>query len=877
MNKKMLTIGILAHVDAGKTTLSESMLYLSGTIRKLGRVDHKDAFLDNNELERNRGITIFSKQARFTLGDIDVTLLDTPGHVDFSAEMERVLQVLDYAILVINGSDGVQGHTLTLWSLLKSYNVPTLLFVNKMDQTGINRNELLNGLQESLSSNCIDFDKNIAKEIFYENIAMCNQTVMEHYLDNSIVSDDEICKHILNREIYPCYFGSALKLDGVKELLEGLITYTNQKQYAKEFGARVFKISRDDKGARLSHIKVTGGTLKVKDFITNQKGEDIIWEEKVDQIRLYSGEKYQTQNKVEAGIICTVTGLSKTFPGEGLGTEQGVYTSILEPVLNYQMILPPECDVHNVLQKLHQLEEEEPHLRIQWKESINQIHVQVMGEVQIQILKSLIKERFDIDVTFETGGIIYKETIGQPVEGVGHFEPLRHYAEVHLLLEPAEQGSGLQFNTICSEDMLDRNWQHLVLTHLKEKKHIGVLIGAEVTDVKITLVAGKSHNKHTEGGDFRQATYRAVRQGLKKSNSKILEPIYKFRIEVPMEMVGRVISDIQKMYGDANPPEIQGAMAIVTGTAPVATMQDYQMEINTYTSGRGKLFYNVDGYAPCHNEEQVIETISYDFEKDTENPTGSIFCANGAGFGVSWDKVEDYMHISANTLMLKNKDVPSDNIQKNISVYKEIDYQAEAKELEDIFTRTYGATKQSHKLFKTLKSTPIEVYKPRERKLESKERYLLVDGYNIIFSWEDLNDLAQSNLESSRQKLLDILSNYQGYKQDTIIVVFDAYKVIGNIGEVIKYQNINVVYTKEAETADQYIEKVVHEIGRKYDVTVATSDALEQMIVYGDGATRMSARDLKEAIEATNIEIRETYLENQSKTKNRPFETYFDE
>jgi len=857
MDSKNIVTGILAHVDAGKTTLSESMLYLSGSIRKLGRVDHKDAFLDTYDLERMRGITIFSKQAELTLGDKQMILLDTPGHVDFSAEMERTLQVLDYAVLVINGADGVQGHTATLWRLLKRYCIPVFLFVNKMDQDAADRDHLLQELASKLDDRCLDFGKDQDREIFLENLVVCDERLMENYLDGEIPGKNDITRLIAERKVFPCYFGSALKLEGVEELLQGLEQFTKPPVYPQEFGAKIFKITRDKQGHRLTHMKITGGSLKVKDILTG--------EEKADQIRIYSGEKYTTPSEASAGMICAVTGLNRTCSGEGLGIAAASCLPLLESAFTYQLQLPDTCNTYEMLSNLRQLEEEDPQLHIVWKEQSDEIHVQVMGEVHIEILKSIIQERFGIDVTFDAGSIIYKETISEPVEGVGHFEPLRHYAEVHLLLEPGEPGSGLQFDCNCSEDQLSRNWQRLVLTHLREKKHPGTLTGSEITDMKITLVAGKAHQKHTEGGDFREATYRAVRQGLKRGKSVLLEPVYEFCLEVPHEMVGRALSDIQKMRGSFAPPEKEGEMTSITGYAPVSAMREYQKEVTAYSRGCGKLLCTLKGYEPCENAEEIIASMGYDSEKDLENPTGSVFCSHGSGFLVGWEKVEDYMHMESG-LQLEKSEQPQTSEKKNGSLnMQSCSSDQEEKELEEIFARTYGPVKREQNYFKTAgraaDAADLHSNTSKYKKQEKKDKYLLVDGYNILFAWEELHELSKVNLEAARHKLMDILCNYQGYIKCTLILVFDAYKVKDNPGSVEKYHNIHVVYTKEAETADQYIEKVVHGIGKNVDVLVATSDVMEQMIIWGDGARWISAQGLKEEIESVNEEIRKNYLD----------------
>ena len=857
MKINRLAVGILAHVDAGKTTLAEGILYHTGSIRKVGRVDHQDAFLDTYALEKERGITIFSKQAGFKLHEKEIALLDTPGHVDFSAEMERTLQVLDYAILVISGADGVQGHVQTLWKLLKEYKIPVFLFINKMDQEGTDREKLLFEVQNRLDKGCVDFTfvKENSPE-FLEELAVCDEHVLERYLEEGEISTADIQKMIRKRQVFPCYFGSALKLQGIQEFLEGLDLYTKCPEYGKEFAAKVFKISRDEKGNRLTHLKVTGGTLKVKQII---QGKD--WEEKADQIRVYDGAGFSAVNEALAGSVCAVTGLSRTFAGECLGAEQMGKEPVLTPVLTYEIQLPQGCDVHNMLKKLRELEEEDPLLHISWNEQLGEIHAQVMGEVQIEILKSMIQERFGVSVEFGSGNIVYKETIENKVEGIGHFEPLRHYAEVHLLLEPLERGKGLEFASDCSEDMLDRNWQRLVLTHLEEKPHRGVLTGSEITDMKITLIAGKAHTKHTEGGDFRQATYRAVRQGLKKAKSILLEPVYEYRLEVPQDMIGRAMTDIQKMYGSFDSPKTEGEMCVLTGEAPVVTMRGYQREVISYTRGMGRLFCSLKGYEPCHNTEEVLAELNYNSENDLENPTGSVFCSHGAGFQVSWDKVDEYVHIDTGWGKTKKKVIealPRTNFSQ---------IRLDEQELEEIFTRTYGPIKRERNGFqKTSRTVTAKTGEARPTRKQPEKEYLLVDGYNIIFAWEDLNELAKVNIEAARSKLMDVLCNYQGYKKCTLILVFDAYKVEGNQGSVQKYHNIHVVYTKEAETADQYIEKTVHEIGRKYHVTVATSDAMEQVIILGQGASRMSAKNLLEEIGQMKEEIREFYIEKQKKS-----------
>lgn len=859
---KNLVVGILAHVDAGKTTLSEGMLYLSGSIRKLGRVDHKDAFLDTYELERDRGITIFSKQAVIQWGNGQMTLLDTPGHVDFSAEMERTLQVLDYGILVISGVDGVQGHTRTLWRLLRRHRIPTFLFINKMDQEGTDRDILMKELKSKLDERCVDFT--LEGEELQEELAMCEERLLEEYLERGEISQGNLPALIRERRIFPCYFGSALRLRGVKEFLDGLGRYTCATSYPAEFGARVYKIARD--GSRLTYLKVTGGSLKVKMPVTNggkeKEGRGESWEEKVDQIRLYSGARYETVTQAEAGTVCAVTGLSHTYPGQGLGYEEDSDPPVLEPVLNYQIILPDGCDPYQMFGRLRELEEEDPQLHLVWREKSGEICAQVMGEVQIEILKNLIRERFQVPVEFGAGSIVYKETIQNTVEGVGHFEPLRHYAEVHLLLEPQQRGSGLTFQTICGEDELERNWQRLILTHLEEKEHVGVLVGAPITDMKLTLIGGRAHAKHTEGGDFRQATYRAVRQGLKKARSLLLEPYYEFRLELPTENVGRALSDIQRMDGDFQPLVSQGDTTLIVGEAPVASMRDYQKEVISYTRGRGRLFCSMKGYLPCHNQEEVAAKIGYDSERDVENPTGSVFCAHGAGYTVPWDEVDACMHVE-NKWSEQTVSSPSPSVSKKVSREEKVPFGREEKELREIFERTYGPIKAQESVQERRVINAV-VQPVRRKPAKVLDEYLLVDGYNVIFSWEELKELAEVNIDGARTKLMDILSNYQGFKNCTLILVFDAYKVEGHECEITKYHNIHVVYTKEAETADQYIEKVVHQIGRKYKVTVATSDGLEQVIIRGQGAALLSARELRDEISLVKEQIR---MENDRRTQ----------
>lgn len=883
---RYINIGIVAHVDAGKTTLSESMLYHAGAIRKLGRVDHKDAFLDTDQMERERGITIFSKQAVFRWKDRTITLLDTPGHVDFSAEMERVLQVLDCAVLVVSGADGVQGHTQTLWKLLKRYHIPTFLFVNKMDQEGTDGEKLLKELRKRFGENVVPFvdimtesdcpggkvflhaKEGVVEEVL-EELAVCEDDMMEEYLEEGRISLDKVQKAVADRQVFPCYFGSALHSQGVEELLDGLDLYIKDKTYPAEFGAKVYKIARDNQGNRLTYLKVTGGRLKVKDVVEGLN-------EKINQIRIYSGEKFEAVQEVEAGRVCAVTGLENTRPGQGIGAEEESDLPVLEPVLTYQILLPDDCDVHKMLLNLKILEEEEPELHIVWEEQTSEIHVQLMGDVQIEILQRMIKERFGVLVEFGEGSIVYKETITASVEGVGHFEPLRHYAEVHLRLEPGERGSGMQFAAECSEDILDRNWQRLVLTHLEEKEHKGVLTGAPITDMKITLTSGRAHQKHTEGGDFRQATYRAVRQGLKKADSILLEPYYEFRMELPSENVGRAMTDIQNMSGKFGTPMIEEETTVLTGSAPVSLMRGYQKEFTAYTGGRGRMAVSLKGYDICHNQEEVLAASTYDSEADLANPTGSVFCAHGAGFVVDWDEVEEYMHME-HTLESGNDD-EMDVMEVTLPKRRHSSIELTREELDAIYVRTPDPKKNRSTGPVTVRvkektREPGSAYQDpkweaRRRAKAGTEEYLLVDGYNIIFSWEELKELSERDIGAARGKLADILSNYQGFRKCTLILVYDAYKVEGNPGEVMKYHNIYIVYTKEAETADQYIEKTVRRIAKNADVTVATSDGLEQVIIMGQGAHRMSALGLKEEVELALKELRGEHLGRQVNLKN---------
>ncbi len=898
---KKLVVGILAHVDSGKTTLSEAMLYTAGKIRKLGRVDHKDAYLDTDAQERERGITIFSKQAVFTYDGMEITLLDTPGHVDFSAEMERTLQVLDYAILVINGMDGVQSHTDTLWKLLKRYEIPTFIFVNKMDMEGTDKDAVFQNIRKKLDGDCVDFSSGDRDE----QIAMADERLLDTYLDSGMVETEDIIEAILDRKIFPCFWGSALKLSGVQELLDAMNTYMVMPAYNAEFGGRIFKISRDAKGERLTYMKVTGGSLKCREQIEGTEG-------KVNQIRIYSGARYETVEEASAGTVCAVTGLGETSAGQGVGCEQENVFAGLEPVLSYKVSYPEDKDAVVVLRDIRQLEEEEPELHVEFAQETGEIFVKVMGQVQLQVLTQIIKDRFGYLISFGMGRIIYKETLVEPVMGVGHFEPLRHYAEVHLLMEPLELGSGMQFDTICSEDVLDKNWQRLILTHLEEKEYRGVLTGAPITDMKITVTAGRAHQKHTEGGDFRQATYRAVRQGLMMGECRLLEPVYAFRLEIPTEMTGRAMNDITRMHGRFAQPEIEGEMSILTGTAPVATMQEYQQDVTAYTRGQGKLSCTLQGYEPCHNEDEVLAASTYDPELDMANPASSVFCAHGAGYIVDWYDVYDMMHVKEDpgfalagmedvlrNITSEPTEADEDNRKRmarerqdaGAPVYDE-------KELEDIFVRTYGSNSRENAAYnkagfnrhnKSVSEADWYVKKAAEhgkskttgaqtlsagsktadtgiarpgayRKQKGEKEYLLVDGYNVIFAWDDLKALAAVNIDSARDKLIDIMSNYQGYVGCELILVFDAYKVKQNPGSITKHGNIHVVYTKEAETADMYIEKTTHELGRKYKVTVASSDGLEQLIIMGQGALRMSSRGLREEVERVNQILRNDYL-----------------
>lgn len=852
---RKITLGILAHVDGGKTTLSESVLYLTGKIRKLGRVDHKDAYLDTFQMERDRGITIFSKQAVFTYKDMEVTLLDTPGHVDFSTEMERTLQVLDYAILLVSASDGIQGHTETLWKLLSKYHVPTFIFVNKMDMPNVSGDFLLHELKDRFGDHIVRFQGDVGK---LEDIAMTDETVFEEYMETNTISDQTISELIYERKLFPCYFGAALRLEGVEDLLEGIHKYTFATIYNEKFGAKVYKISKDNHGNRLTHMKITGGTLSVKDMLKGSSIDSGEWEEKVNEIRIYSGEKYQPVASVTAGTVCAVTGLTKTYSGQGLGQEQESEKPSLIPVLCYKIMIPDDMNVNQAYVKIKELEEEDPTLQLQWNEEKQEITANVMGPIQIQVLKQLIKERFDMDVDFGSAGILYKETITDTVEGVGHFEPLRHYAEVHLLLEPAEPGSGVIFDTNVSENELARNWQRLILTHLAEKEHRGVLTGSPITDICITLIGGRAHLKHTEGGDFRQATYRAVRQGLKKAQSVLLEPYYDFVLEIPSENVGRAMTDISQMSGYTGIPETRQTSAVLKGYAPVSEMWDYITTVNEYTHGKGTLTLKYKGYAPCHNQEEIVEQFGYDSESDLANPTGSVFCAHGAGFNVPWDMVEDYMHVKTDTNYNNLKAVEEQTEMASSFDTSNLNTYASDKELEEIFEKTFGKVKRKKTSTPTIRRYDSQPKKYKGSGKSNLPECVLVDGYNIIFAWEELKNIAKTNIDGARDKLLDIMSNYQGYQGNTVIVVFDAYNVKRHSETIYKHDNIFVVYTKEAETADMYIAKTTHKMSSKYRVTVATSDALEQLIIMGHGALRMSAANFKEEVDMVNRKIKES-------------------
>ena len=894
---KNIVAGILAHVDSGKTTLSEAMLYQAGQIRKLGRVDHQDTYLDTDSQEKDRGITIFSKQAELAYADMHIALLDTPGHVDFGTEMERTLQVLDYVVLVINGMDGVQSHTETLWKLLERYGIPVFIFVNKMDMTGYDRDYLMDNIRHRLSDGCVDF----LCEDSGEQIAMCDEAMLEHFLETGANDEQDVVNAIAGRKLFPCYFGSALKNEGVSELLDGMNRYVVEPVRGEEFGARVFKIGRDDKGERLTYMKVTGGVLKLKDVLTlrNSQGEES--HEKVNQIRVYSGAKYDMVTQVPAGCVCAVPGLVNTYGRQGIGACPDGELPSLEPVLSYKVMYPTDVDAVTMVSKLRLLEEEDPQLQVQWNETAGEIYIKVMGQVQLEVVAQMVRDRFGIAITYGQGRISYKETIAAPVMGVGHFEPLRHYAEVHLLLEPMENGSGMCFDSICSEDVLDKNWQRLILTHLQEREFRGVLTGSPITDMKISITAGRAHQKHTEGGDFRQATYRAVRQGLMMAESVLLEPVYAFKIEVPQEYAGRVLADIVKMSGTMDGQEISGETTVITGHAPVYTMREYYSELTAFSRGTGRLQVDIDGYQPCHNTEEVLAERHYDPELDRFNPSSSVFCAHGAGYLVDWYDVYENMHVKEDpgfeisgqlgyTEDGYAMDIPVNRPGKSVSEMSITD-----EELSEIFARTFGGdykdkdvalngrfrrTTSEYKVNGQYNKSqsrdrqpgngPLVGSRPADRGIatpgafkrrKSGEDYVM-DGYNVIFAWDTLRELSEHNIDSARGKLMDILSNYQGYMNCHLIVVFDGYKVKDNKGERFPYDDIEVVYTKEGETADAHIEKLTHEIARKHKVTVVTSDGLEQIVTMGQGAIRMSSRDFKLEVERVNEHLRENYLKN---------------
>lgn len=895
---KNIVAGILAHVDSGKTTLSEAMLYQAGQIRKLGRVDHQDTYLDTDSQEKDRGITIFSKQAELAYADMHIALLDTPGHVDFGTEMERTLQVLDYVVLVINGMDGVQSHTETLWKLLERYGIPVFIFVNKMDMTGYDRDYLMDNIRHRLSDGCVDF----LCEDSGEQIAMCDEAMLEHFLETGANDEQDVVNAIAGRKLFPCYFGSALKNEGVSELLDGMNRYVVEPVRGEEFGARVFKIGRDDKGERLTYMKVTGGVLKLKDVLTlrNSQGEES--HEKVNQIRVYSGAKYDMVTQVPAGCVCAVPGLVNTYGRQGIGACPDGELPSLEPVLSYKVMYPTDVDAVTMVSKLRLLEEEDPQLQVQWNETAGEIYIKVMGQVQLEVVAQMVRDRFGIAITYGQGRISYKETIAAPVMGVGHFEPLRHYAEVHLLLEPMENGSGMCFDSICSEDVLDKNWQRLILTHLQEREFRGVLTGSPITDMKISITAGRAHQKHTEGGDFRQATYRAVRQGLMMAESILLEPVYAFKIEVPQEYAGRVLADIVKMSGTMDGQEISGETTVITGHAPVYTMREYNSELTAFSRGTGRLQVDIDGYQPCHNTEEVLAERHYDPELDRFNPSSSVFCAHGAGYLVDWYDVYENMHVKEDpgfeisgqlgyTEDGYAMDIPVNRPGKSVSEMSITD-----EELSEIFARTFGGdykdkdvalngrfrrTTSEYKVNGQYNKSqsrdrqpgngPLVGSRPADRGIatpgafkrrKSGEDYVIVDGYNVIFAWDTLRELSEHNIDSARGKLMDILSNYQGYMNCHLIVVFDGYKVKDNKGERFPYDDIEVVYTKEGETADAHIEKLTHEIARKHKVTVVTSDGLEQIVTMGQGAIRMSSRDFKAEVERVNEHLRKNYLKN---------------
>lgn len=832
-NKKAIVVGILAHVDAGKTTLSEAMLFLSGKLKKIGRVDHRDSFLDTHELERERGITIFSKQAIMELKESSVTLLDTPGHADFSAEAERSLQVLDYAVLVISGTDGVQAHTETLWRLLERYHVPTFVFVSKMDLVGCDETKLMSELKQRFGDGCVDFTRR--GDSFSDELAMCSESAMEEYLENGEISAETVRELICRRELFPCCFGSGLKTDGVGEFLDVLDEFTREPPYSGEFGAKVYKIARDAQGNRLTYMKIAGGELKVRTALEYRDENGAELKEKVNQLRLYSGMKFEAVETVRPGQVCAVLGLSGTYPGQGLGAERNSDTPVLEPVLSYRVVLPLETDPRTMLPKFRQLQEEDPQLHVVWNERGREIDVQLMGKIQTEILKGIVKERFDTDIELDSGRIMYRETIKNTVEGVGHYEPLRHYAEVHLILEPLPLGSGIVLDTVCSEDALDRNWQRLILTHLQEKRHLGVLTGSPITDIKITLAAGRDHLKHTEGGDFRQSTYRAVRQGLMQAESVLLEPYYSFFLEVPPEQIGRAISDIRAMNGTFSSPEDVNGFMRIEGSAPVSAMSGYMNEVAAYTRGRGRFGCRVDGYRPCHNAQTVIEEIGYDPEADLDNTPDSVFCAHGAGFNVKWDKVREYMHLESCLKPAKAEKTLQPS-RRSLDI--------DERELEAIMEREFGPIRRPEY------SAAIRNESPAAINLSSnKKEYLIVDGYNVIFSWDELKELAKSNMDLARSRLMNMLSNYCGYTKSELVLVFDAYRTPGNPGSRSEFHNIHIAYTKDGETGDAYIERIANGIGRNYSVRVVTSDNLIRLSALRSGVLRTSSKEFEGEVE----------------------------
>lgn len=866
---KKISVGILAHVDSGKTTLSEAFMYASGAINKPGRVDHGNSFLDTFELERSRGITIFSKQAVFKYNNTQFTLLDTPGHIDFSAEAERTLQVLDYAVLVISGTSGVQGHTYTLWRLLSRYNIPVFVYVNKMDLDGADKAAVLSQLKEKLSDSIVDFSSDIPVNQLYENIALCDDKLLEGYYENEILKTEDIAGAVRERKLFPCFFGSALKLAGIKELLQGLDRYTVMPSYGSEFGAKVYKIAEDSQKNRLTFLKITGGSLAVREVLKSKNNTE---GEKVNQIRIYSGERFTTADRVAAGTICAVTGISFAHTGDGLGTEPNSDLPMLEPVLTYTVQLLDGTDAHTAMRYFKILQEEDPQLNVVWNEEAEEIQLQLMGDIQLEVLKSILSERFNLQVGFGTGSIIYKETINNTVEGVGHFEPLRHYAEVHLLLRPGKRGSGLTFKSECREDVLDKNWQRLILTHLQEKTHIGVLTGSPITDIEIVLASGKAHPKHTEGGDFRQATYRAVRQGLRSAESLLLEPVYNFTLEVPSENAGRAMSDIQRMHGSFAPPENGSEAVVLTGTAPAVTMANYSKEVAQYTHGRGSLVCVLKGYEPCHNAEEVIESIGYNCDTDGDNPCDSVFCSHGAGHTVKWYDVPKYMHLPS--ALQPEEKAATQLTRAGDRVFARFETQsgdifAQDKELMAIFEKTYGPIKKKNYNEEEASAKRVVSFDNKAKAKRAKQQYegksyLLVDGYNVIFSWKNLKELAKDSLDTARNTLINIMCNYQGYKKCELILVFDAYRVKGQHREVEKINNINVIYTKEAETADMYIERATHTLAKNNRVRVVTSDGMEQLIILGNGALRVSSQAFLTEVELAQKEIREI-IESQNK------------